>query len=282
MNEPVTIDPEFQSLIPPLSDEEFRQLEENCKRDGILDSLKVWHGILIDGHNRYRISEKWDLNYRIEEIEFRDRQAAIHWIILNQFGRRNLPAYERARLALRLKPIIAEQAKERKTLGLKSDEGGRTDETLGKLAGVGKDTIHKVETIEAKASELLKEQVKAGQKTINQAWLEIKEKERKQTDIGTRARLNEAEERHEEFKASKTVSMEEAMQDKKDLAVIAGAKAREIQNSLKKILFFGAAMSGGDMDFSEIKKYLSEYDLKLLKSNLDNAAAILSKIRGCL
>ena len=111
MNEPVTIDPEFQSLIPPLSDEEFRQLEENCKRDGILDSLKVWHGILIDGHNRYRISEKWDLNYRIEEIEFRDRQAAIHWIILNQFGRRNLPAYERARLALRLKPIIAEQAK---------------------------------------------------------------------------------------------------------------------------------------------------------------------------
>lgn len=54
--------------------------------------------------------------------------------------------YDRSVLALKLKPIIAKQAKERQTLGLKSDEGGRTDEALGKIAGVGKDTIHKVET----------------------------------------------------------------------------------------------------------------------------------------
>lgn len=37
----------------------------------------------------------------------------IEWIIKNQFGRRNLPAYERAKLALRLEPIIREKAKER-------------------------------------------------------------------------------------------------------------------------------------------------------------------------
>ena len=47
--------------------------------------------------------------------------------------------------------MLAEKAKERQNLGLKSDEGTRTDVALGKTAGVGKDTIHKVETIEKNA-----------------------------------------------------------------------------------------------------------------------------------
>ena len=38
----IRIDKEFESLIPPLSDEEFAQLEENCVRDGIRDALVVW------------------------------------------------------------------------------------------------------------------------------------------------------------------------------------------------------------------------------------------------
>ena len=58
----ITIDKEFESLIPPLSAEEFQQLEENCLRDGIRDALIVWeqdgNDILIDGHNRFRIVGK--------------------------------------------------------------------------------------------------------------------------------------------------------------------------------------------------------------------------------
>ena len=33
-------------------------------------------------------------------------------MILNQFGRRNLPAYQRTKLALRLEAVIAKRAKE--------------------------------------------------------------------------------------------------------------------------------------------------------------------------
>lgn len=60
----ITIDNEFQNLIPPLTDEEFAQLETNILRDGIRDALITWHGILIDGHNRYRIAQKHGLTYR--------------------------------------------------------------------------------------------------------------------------------------------------------------------------------------------------------------------------
>ena len=50
------IDPEFQSQIPPLTDDEFKQLEENILKEGkLLSPLIVWSNILVDGHNRYEI-----------------------------------------------------------------------------------------------------------------------------------------------------------------------------------------------------------------------------------
>ena len=38
----IEIDPEFQAMIPPLAEEERRQLEENIIRDGCRDPLVVW------------------------------------------------------------------------------------------------------------------------------------------------------------------------------------------------------------------------------------------------
>ena len=40
------------------------------------------------------------------------RKVVVLIVFLNQFGRRNLSAYDRSVLALKLKPIIAEKAKE--------------------------------------------------------------------------------------------------------------------------------------------------------------------------
>ena len=115
----IIIDKEFQSLIPPLTPEEFQQLEENCVKEGIRDALIVWkqpdgNDILIDGHNRWNISVRHGgIPFQTKQMEFQDRNTAKQWIILNQFGRRNLSAYDRSVLALKLKPIIAEKAKER-------------------------------------------------------------------------------------------------------------------------------------------------------------------------
>ena len=53
------IDPEFQSQIPPLTDDEFKQLEENILKEGkLLSPLIVWGNTLVDGHNRYAILQK--------------------------------------------------------------------------------------------------------------------------------------------------------------------------------------------------------------------------------
>ena len=53
------IDPEFQSQIPPLTDDEFKQLEENILKEGkLISPLIVWGNTLVDGHNRYEIVQK--------------------------------------------------------------------------------------------------------------------------------------------------------------------------------------------------------------------------------
>ena len=54
------IDPEFQSQIPPLTDDEFKQLEENILKEGkLISPLIVWGNTLVDGHNRYAILQRF-------------------------------------------------------------------------------------------------------------------------------------------------------------------------------------------------------------------------------
>lgn len=86
------IDPEFESRIPPLTDDEFKQLEENILADGvIINPIIVWDGVIIDGHNRFRIVEKHPhITFTTCEREFNDRHDALAWICKNQLGRRNL------------------------------------------------------------------------------------------------------------------------------------------------------------------------------------------------
>ena len=88
----LTIDPEFASKIPPLREEELKQLEENILVDGVvINPLIVWDGVIVDGHNRYRILQKHpEIQFTTYEKEFPDRYAAIAWICKNQLGRRNL------------------------------------------------------------------------------------------------------------------------------------------------------------------------------------------------
>ena len=86
------IDPEFQSQIPPLTDDEFKQLEENILKEGkLLSPLIVWNNTLVDGHNRYAILQKHpEIYFSTMPLRFENREEAIAWICWNQLGRRNL------------------------------------------------------------------------------------------------------------------------------------------------------------------------------------------------
>ena len=86
------IDPEFRDKIPPLTEDEFTLLEENILSDGaVFSPLIVWDGTILDGHNRYEITQKHpELTYAVQRLPFDNRYEAISWICKHQLGRRNL------------------------------------------------------------------------------------------------------------------------------------------------------------------------------------------------
>lgn len=88
----LTIDPEFRDKIPPLSADEFSKLEENIVSDReVREPLVVWNNTIIDGHHRWKIIQKHpEIPYRIKEMDFSDKWAAIVWMCRNHLGRRNI------------------------------------------------------------------------------------------------------------------------------------------------------------------------------------------------
>jgi len=180
---------EYKTLIPPLSPEEYQYLEENILKDGVREPLVVWGDILIDGHNRYEICQKHGITYKTVNKDFESDEEAERWIILNQFGRRNLTKFQRSELALKLKPMLAVQAKERQKIycgnqydkksGLRQNsvqvQKGKTSDDIAKIAGVSRDTISKVSVIQEKGSPEQIERARTGGKgnTVNAIYHEI-------------------------------------------------------------------------------------------------------------
>lgn len=180
MTQLLGVNQEFANLIPPLSSDEYEALERSILDEGVRDPIVTWRGWIVDGHNRYEIATAHGLDFKTTEMDFEDENAAKEWMILNQFARRNISAYQRSLLALQLKPLIAARAKERQ--GTRTDlrnipqksAGSDTRDELARAAGVSHDTIAKVERIEREAPAELLEQARSGDVSINAAYQQVR------------------------------------------------------------------------------------------------------------
>ena len=101
----ITVLPELKSFIPSLQRAEYEQLEANIHTDGCRESLLIWQttkgtvdgssndsplNVLVDGHNRYAICQKNNIDFKVMLREFSSLQAVRDFMIDNQLGRRNL------------------------------------------------------------------------------------------------------------------------------------------------------------------------------------------------
>lgn len=198
---PIRIDPELEALLIPLDEPERQQLEDNLKSEGCRDPLVVWLDpvapddppILCDGHNRREICDRLAIPYRVVALALPDRDAVKLWMIRNQLGRRNLDAYHRVQLALRMKEIIEGKAlanRAKTAFGANPSvlstltKPGAADEPspaeasdtihtraeLARLADVSEGTFHKVEFIEKNAAPEVKAKLARREVSINGAY----------------------------------------------------------------------------------------------------------------
>lgn len=179
----IKINNEFKNLIPPLTPQEYSQLEVSIINEGCRDALVLWNDVIVDGHNRYEICNKHNISYKIITKEFDDINEAKKWIIDNQFSRRNINNYQRSVLALTKEKIIEFQAKEKQSQAGKLKQNSaeaplNTRDEVAKIAEVSHDTISKVKKIEEKATEEEKENLVKGTTTINKVHKRISDEEK--------------------------------------------------------------------------------------------------------
>ena len=193
LNNMIQIKEEFKKLIPALTNEEFQQLEDNCLHEGIREKILTWNGFIIDGHNRYEIATKWNIDYQIESKQFDSEDDVILWMIDNQNGRRNLNDGWKYKLQQRKKEILAKKGKEKykeKSVfkgnqysaplsTIDNEPKHNTQKEIAKTLNWSTGKVAMADIVFKKASPEVEEKVLNNEITINQAYQEIKKEEKK-------------------------------------------------------------------------------------------------------
>lgn len=209
------IDEDYKQCLPELSKEEYTELEKSIVKDGVLNPILVWNGVIIDGHNRYAICKTHRIEkFPTKEIVFDSKDEALEWILRNQLGRRNLTDFQRNEVALKYESVIAKRMKERQIAGLKRgttlplssfEDNGREarrsglslneekaankrnhkDGELGKIAGTSESSIYRTRQILTKGTPEQIERARKGGKG-NSVSAIAKEIELEQKGVETR------------------------------------------------------------------------------------------------
>lgn len=174
------INNELKQLLPPLSQEEYKILEESLMCEGCRDPLIIWNDILIDGHNRYEICKNRNIFFNTKEIDADNIEDIKIWIIDNQKGRRNLTDGWKYELAQVRKEILEKQGK--KTQGTRTDllstidkrlEPHNTRNEIANELGWSTGKVAMADKVWKDAPFETKEQIKSGEITFNQAYQQL-------------------------------------------------------------------------------------------------------------
>jgi hypothetical protein len=185
----LTIDPTLKATIPPLDPSELEKLEASIVAEGCRDSIVIWNGTIVDGHNRYEICTRLGLSFQTIEKEFESIHHARIWMRENQGARRNaskgwlvdcalenkedLLAIGRAKMADGGGDKKSEDAKSGMFQNNKPDqEPVSTRAEIAKAAGVSPGTVAKAEQVKKKDPALW-EKVKADEVSISAAYKEV-------------------------------------------------------------------------------------------------------------
>ncbi len=184
----LVVDKEFEELLPVLSPEELEKLENSILQYGMLDPIKIWQEpdtgewIIIDGHNRYNILKKHNIewhywqDYKIMS-ELETREDVKQWMLEQQLGRRNLSEAEKYEIVQKFKSIFQKKAKENQSLGGKGLPNlvkVNVQEKMAKSVGVSKGTYSKLDKIMKSDNEEIKQQLREKKISVDKAYREIK------------------------------------------------------------------------------------------------------------
>ena len=184
----LVIDEEFEKLLPVLTLEESEKLENSILQYGMLDPIKIWQDpdtgewIIIDGHNRYNILKKHNIDWHYWQdykimAELETREDVKQWMLEQQLGRRNLSDAEKYEIVQKFKSVFQKKAKENQSLGgkgLANLPKVDTRKEMAKAIGVSEGTYRKLDTVMQSGNEELKQQLREKKVSTDKAYQDIK------------------------------------------------------------------------------------------------------------
>ncbi len=82
-------DPELIRLSIPFSQDEMKKLESDLIKNGCLEPIVIWHGIILDGHKRYKICVEENIDFEVNDMEFDDINEAAVWVCSHRISQYN-------------------------------------------------------------------------------------------------------------------------------------------------------------------------------------------------
>lgn len=189
MHMSLRLKPEYDKLLPKMSEEEFAELKASIKSEGQHYPIIVNEDLeVLDGHHRFRACTELDIEPDFEVRRFEDKLLEKKFVIETNLRRRHLNNFQLVELAVPLLEIEKALAKKRQSkggkdgrnlqLGLAPDDVEPTNkakatEVVAKKAGVSTRTFERGKKIIEKASEDDKQKLREGRVSISKVYDEI-------------------------------------------------------------------------------------------------------------
>jgi len=197
MDMSLRLNPEYERLLPKMSEEEFAELKASIQAEGQHYPIIVNEDLeVLDGHHRYRACIELGIEPDFEVRKFEDKLVEKKFVIEANLRRRHLNNFQLVELAVPLLEIEKALAKKRQAkggkngrnqqLGLAPDDAepefkAKATELVAKKAGVSTRTFERGKKILEKASEDDKQRLREGKASIARVYQEIASSENTQT-----------------------------------------------------------------------------------------------------
>jgi protein gp37 len=182
-------------IMPPMSDDEFKEFKEDISGNGLLEPIVLFQGKVFDGRNRYNACT--ELGIDVFAIEWEGGMDPIEYVVSKNIHRRHLSASQRAVAAAKALDFYTKEAKERQresggdrgnqyTGGKVADSPkldepastGKATEKAGKVFDVSKNTVNSAKNVLEKGTPEEIQSVESGKASVSAVEKEIKEREK--------------------------------------------------------------------------------------------------------
>jgi ParB-like chromosome segregation protein Spo0J len=184
------VNPEYEKLLPKMSDEEFAELKASIQAEGQHYPIVANENLeVLDGHHRFKACEEMGIEPDFEVRKFEDKLIEKKFVIEANLRRRHLTKFQLVELGVPLLEIEKALAKKRQSaggkkgrdiqLGLAPNDAksefkkSKATEVVAKKVGVSTRTFERGKKILERASEEEKQKLREGKASIAKVYREV-------------------------------------------------------------------------------------------------------------